>query len=58
MQQAILLERERITQMQWELDELQRKRLEMEPRLYSEQVCTVQDFYFYGHLFNEVLSIC
>ncbi|CAA7407557.1 unnamed protein product [Spirodela intermedia] len=37
MQQAILVERERITQMQWDMDELRRKTLEMESRLYSEQ---------------------
>lgn len=38
LQQAILLERERVTQMQWDMEELRRKCLEMESKLKSEQV--------------------
>ncbi|KAG9441388.1 hypothetical protein H6P81_017242 [Aristolochia fimbriata] len=37
LQQAILIERERITQMQWDLEELRRKSLEMESKLKLEQ---------------------
>jgi len=38
LQQAILAERERITQMQWDMDELCRKYSEMESNLKIEQV--------------------
>ncbi|XP_043724980.1 PX domain-containing protein EREL1-like isoform X2 [Telopea speciosissima] len=37
LQQAILIERERFTQMQWDMVELRRKCLEMESKLKSEQ---------------------
>ncbi|KAJ4958061.1 hypothetical protein NE237_025172 [Protea cynaroides] len=37
LQQAILMERERFTQMQWDMEELRRKCLEMETKLKSEQ---------------------
>ncbi|XP_010273566.1 PREDICTED: uncharacterized protein LOC104609060 isoform X2 [Nelumbo nucifera] len=37
LQQAILIERERLTQMQWDMEELRRKALEMETKLKSEQ---------------------
>lgn len=37
LQQAILVERERITQMQWEMDELRRKHMEMEAKLKFEE---------------------
>ncbi|KAF8687142.1 hypothetical protein HU200_042806 [Digitaria exilis] len=37
LQQAILAERERITQMQWDMDELRRKYSEMESNLKIEQ---------------------
>ncbi|RDY14290.1 PX domain-containing protein EREL1, partial [Mucuna pruriens] len=36
LQQAILIERERYTQMQWDMEELRRKSLEMEMKLKSE----------------------
>ncbi|KAK7410258.1 hypothetical protein VNO78_00893 [Psophocarpus tetragonolobus] len=36
LQQAILIERERFTQMQWDMEELRRKSLEMEIKLKSE----------------------
>ena len=39
LQQAIQAERERITQMQWDMDELRRKYSEMESNLKTEQVC-------------------
>lgn len=38
LEQAILIERERFTQMQWDMEELRRKSLEMELRLKSRQV--------------------
>lgn len=38
LQQAILVERERFTKMQWDMEELRRKSLEMELKLKSEQV--------------------
>ncbi|XP_057958114.1 PX domain-containing protein EREL1 isoform X3 [Malania oleifera] len=37
LQQAILVERERVTQMQWDMEELRRKSLEMELKLNSEK---------------------
>ncbi|OAY62878.1 hypothetical protein ACMD2_17211 [Ananas comosus] len=37
LEQAILVERERVTQMQWDMDELRRKYLEMESNLKFEQ---------------------
>lgn len=38
LQQALLIERERFTQMQWDMEELRRKSMEMELKLKSEQV--------------------
>jgi hypothetical protein len=38
LQQAILIERERFTQMQWDMEELRRKSLEMEMKLKSKSV--------------------
>lgn len=38
LHQAILMERERVTQMQWDMEELRRKSLEMEFKLKSQQV--------------------
>lgn len=38
LQQAILIERERFTQMQWDMEELRRKCSEMELKVKSEQV--------------------
>ena len=38
MQQAILLERERFTQMQWDMEELRKQCLEIELKLKTEQV--------------------
>ncbi|PSR91842.1 Myosin-9 like [Actinidia chinensis var. chinensis] len=37
LQQAILIERERVTQMQWDMEELRRKSFEMELKLKSQQ---------------------
>uniref|UniRef100_A0A5B7A842 PX domain-containing protein n=1 Tax=Davidia involucrata TaxID=16924 RepID=A0A5B7A842_DAVIN len=37
LQQAIVIERERFTQMQWDMEELRRKSLEMELKLKSQQ---------------------
>lgn len=41
LQQAILVERERLTQMQWDMEELRRKSFEMELQLNSLQVETI-----------------
>lgn len=38
LQQAILIERERVTEMQWDMDELRRKYSEMETKLLFEEV--------------------
>lgn len=38
LQQAILVEKERLTQMQWDMEELRRKSFEMEMKLNSRQV--------------------
>lgn len=38
LQQAILMEREKVTQMQWEMEELRHKSLEMELKLKSKEV--------------------
>ncbi|KAL3497344.1 hypothetical protein ACH5RR_040076 [Cinchona calisaya] len=37
IEQAILIERERVTQMQWDMEELRRKSMEMELKLNSQQ---------------------
>lgn len=52
LQQAILIERERFTKMQWDMEELRRKSLEMELKLKSEQViipnvCLVYFYYVF-----------
>ncbi|KAI3454216.1 hypothetical protein Pfo_010879 [Paulownia fortunei] len=38
LEQAILIERERVTQMQWDMEELRQKSMEMELKLKSQQV--------------------
>lgn len=38
LQQAVINERERVTQVQWDMEELRRKCMEMELKLKSEQV--------------------
>lgn len=38
LEQAILIERERVTQMQWDMEELRRKSFEMELKLNSHKV--------------------
>lgn len=38
LQQAILIERERLTRMQWDMEELRQKSLEMELKLESNEV--------------------
>ncbi|PIM97493.1 hypothetical protein CDL12_30038 [Handroanthus impetiginosus] len=38
LEQAILIERERVTQMQWDMEELRRRSMEMELKLNSPQV--------------------
>lgn len=43
MQQTVLTEKERFTQMQWDMEELRRKCLDLELQLKSEQVCS---FYY------------
>lgn len=39
MQQAVLTEKERFTQMQWDMEELRRNCLETEMKLKFEEVC-------------------
>lgn len=39
MQQTVLAEKERFTQMQWDIEELRRKCLETETKLKLEEVC-------------------
>lgn len=50
LQQAVLIERERFTQMQWDMEELRRKSLEMEIKLKSESVWDI--FAFVLHILN------
>lgn len=40
MQQTVLTEKERFTQMQWDMEELRRKCMELELKLKSEEVCS------------------
>lgn len=54
LQQAILVERERFTKMQWDMEELRRKSLEMELKLKSEQV--IIPLSLSSHIFS--LCIC
>lgn len=39
MQQSVLAEKEKFTQMQWDMEELRRKCLETEMKLKFEEVC-------------------
>ncbi|CAN6681691.1 unnamed protein product [Malus baccata var. baccata] len=52
LQQAILTERERFTKMQWDMEELRRKSLEMELKLKSEQVIVLEVCLFYFYVFS------
>lgn len=54
LQQAIFVERERVTQMQWDMEELRRKSVEMELKLKSRQVVYLFSFYFIA--FNVLFS--
>lgn len=54
LQQAIFVERERVTQMQWDMEELRRKSVEMELKLKSRQVVYLFSFYFVA--FNVLFS--
>lgn len=54
LHQAIIVERERVTQMQWDMEALRRKSLEMELKLKSQQV--VYLFSFYCSAFNILFS--
>ena len=53
LQQAILVERERVTKMQWDMEELRRKSLEMELKMKSEQVIICLSF----HVLSCVISL-
>lgn len=57
MQQTVLTEKERFTQMQWDMEELHRRCLDLESQLKSEQVLFVLPQIIYSSLlFNaEVL---
>ena len=63
LQQALLMERERNTQMQWDMEELRRKSMEMELKLKSKQVIYLStilvyfNLYFSLILFNLYLSL-
>lgn len=48
MEQAVLTERERFTQMQWDMEELRGKCLELELKLKSEQVWSFLPSLFIG----------
>jgi hypothetical protein len=54
LQQAILTERERITQMQWGMDELRRKYSEMDSNLKTEQVSFSWLFLWLIYLFSHI----
>lgn len=54
MEQTVLTERERFTQMQWDMEELRRKCLDLEVKLKSEQVYYI---YCYIHLNIHVQSL-
>jgi hypothetical protein len=57
LQQAILAERERITQMQWDMDELRRKYSEMESNLKVEQVGFVVACLLVNHIKVLIVSL-
>lgn len=58
LQQAIVVEKERVTQVQWDMDEFRRKCMEMELKLKSEQVklfiflLSCPEFYYSWWLLN------
>lgn len=52
MEQTVLTERERLTQMQWDVEELRRKCLDLEIKLKSEQVC-----YFNCYILLDILNL-
>jgi hypothetical protein len=62
LQQALLIERERYTQMQWDMEELRRQSMEMELKLKSEQVIYLSTILFmnlyiflnYYHLIDDI----
>ena len=49
LQQAILMEREKVTQMQWEMEELRHKSLEMELKLKSKEVFNLRNWPYLSH---------
>lgn len=49
LQQAILMEREKVTQMQWEMEELRHKSLEMELKLKSKEVLNLLTWPYLSH---------
>lgn len=58
LQQAILMEREKVTQMQWEMEELRHKSLEMELKLKSKEVFNLLNWSYlsyYCHYFAPTL---
>lgn len=50
LQQSILIERERVTQMQWDMEELRRKTFEMELKLKSKCEQVIYHFTCHAHL--------
>lgn len=49
LQQAILMEREKVTQMQWEMEELRHKSLAMELKLKSKEVLNFLNWPYLSH---------
>ena len=58
LQQALSLEKERITTMQWDMEELRRKSLEYELKLKSQEVrfCNISLFIQIGFSFNYCMT--
>ena len=55
LQQAILMEREKVTQMQWEMEELRHKSFEMELKLKSKEVFNLLNWLYLTHSFHYFL---
>lgn len=57
LQQAILAEKERLTQMQWDMEELRQKSFEMELKLKSSEVSSVHLSFFYINVFGQIQQL-
>lgn len=56
MQQAVLNEKERFTQMQWDMEELRKQLLETELKLKYEQVGFLTETYFLSSIIQLFIS--